>query len=1465
MKIFKKIYKWSLIALALFAFLIIASIAILNLKSVQNFLIKKAAGYLSQELKTTVTIQSIDFKFLNTVVLNGLYIEDLKGDTLGYFGKLKTGFNYKLLFDKKLNLSRINRVSIENSIVKFISYPGQKGYNYQFIVDYFSPPSNTPSTGNAFKLFIKNIKLKNVQFVLLQAGKSKPGNRSFNENNIVLKNINGKVAAFKLIGDSIVADIKELSFIEKSGFAINKLSSKVNISSTLMEFDNLLLQTAKSSLGNYVKLSYNGWNSFSDFEENVKMKFHFDGTEIATSDIAFFSDYLKKYNFKTTLDGTVKGTLMSFNSEFLKVKIGELNSFEGRILLQNVSQTDKFYYNLNCSRLYINPSNVQQILNLKFPEELLRIGSVKYSGILNGTMQNINSTGLVETTIGNIRTDAGISFVSGKPAEYSGDIDFFSFNTGKLFNTSKIGSITMFSKIDGKGFTLDELNLKITSSIDNFEYNDYRYVNTTIDGVFEKKKFTGNFDLDDPNAKLNLDGNFDFNNDLPTGSFTAKSKFINLKKLGFGEINISKLQDVNIDFEGKDIDNITVHALLSEVELEKNNSLFSIGNIKLDAFGNYNNRSIQLSSNMGNISLVGKFKISEIDNINKIFIQKLFPEFYSNSTLKVEPVDLRFDIDISDSRFLSPLFFPDVKFTNFTATGVYNSENSNLDIVAMVDNISYKKYLFDEINLQSQKNPDKKLSLDASVGKILNKDSLLSKNLIVSAEIGINDIDFSLLLSDTTDNLSLNTEGKISLNDDTVGLNLKNSSIYIYNQQWKINDNNYFTIVKNTLEIDSFKLWNGSQFISAEGTAGIDKFSELNIKINNLNLVEINPILKKWDIKLQGIVNSNIDLNGSSSKPIIKTDLTIDNLIFNSDSVGNVVLYSRNQPGSYLMRISGMIKNGIINNLILLGSIDITPQNEKINLNFTLSKASLKPFETITKGLFSNVKGIIDTAVISLTGNFEKIETKGDIEVVDASMIMDYLGIPLNINKAKVKIDKDKINLGEFEVADKYGSKAKAGGVIFHKNFNNFKYAIFMKDLKNFNCMNLTEEQGDLFFGNAFVDGNMVLNGTIDNLYLNINARSRPKTVISLPLASTTETTGPDYIKIVDLRGYNYKPQRKSLTGITMDFNFNITNDAELRLIFDSKFDDVIKATGEGNIKMELNTYGDFYMYGSYIIDKGSYNFTALNNLVNKNLKVKNGGKIVWNGNPYEAIIDMVATTTVNVDPSVILPSATIKTENGNSNVGINCNITLKENLFHPQITLGIDVSDENSSTLFSNNDLVNVINMMKTDQEEVNKQFINLLVFNSFAPSSPGISTATSSNLYSSVQNSLGAFMTTQVNSWLRQIDPNWELGIDWKNSQNIETQKQIMVSLKRKLFNEKIEVAGVYGQAGNSSYDFNLSYKIKQDGRLRLRGFNRRANDPLSGSNTYINTSGVGLYYRKELDYLFPKMRKKIYEKKH
>ncbi|MFM9946282.1 MAG: translocation/assembly module TamB domain-containing protein, partial [Bacteroidia bacterium] len=693
-----------------------------------------------------------------------------------------------------------------------------------------------------------------------------------------------------------------------------------------------------------------------------------------------------------------------------------------------------------------------------------------------------------------------------------------------------------------------------------------------------------------------------------------------------------------------------------------------------------------------------------------------------------------------------------------------------------------------------------------------------------------------------------------------IDIKLTNSVLYLYNKPWVITNQNKLHYASSNLTIDSFIISNENQSIAINGMAGEKTFDKLNISITNFDLAETQPILKKWNIELEGIINGKLTLDGANHRPLVESSITIENLAYNKDSIGDVVLNSHSNGNLYKMDIDGHIKNGLINDLAINGNIDLTAGKDRIDLVCELKESNIKPFEMFTEGLFSDISGLAN-GVINIKGTLSRPDIDGSIEIKSVKLFMDYLGLPLRVDAATIKIDEKKIDLGTFAVYDKYGSKAKAGGKIYHKNFDNLRFDIFMKELNNFNCMELSEFQGDMFFGTAYVDGNMKVTGPIDELYLNINAKTRPRTIISLPLTSTNENAGPEFIKIVDLRADAPITQLKKLSGITMDFNFDITEDAVIKLIFDEKFNDVMTGTGNGNIKMELNTFGNFEMYGYYIIEKGGYNFTALSNLVNAKLKVKRGSKIVWNGDPLNALVDIVAITTIRADPSIILP-ATSASAQSTSSVAVDCEIYMKDELFKPDIKLGINLSKDNQAGLFGNSDISNAINQIKADQEETNKQFINLLVFGSFAPINSAV-TAADMNVSNTFENSMGAFISSQVNNWLRQINPNWELDVDYQRATNKETNNQIMVSLKRKLYNDKVEIGGAYGKAGNQSFDANISYRINP--RLRVMQFNTRGNDPTSVNNKPVNTSGLGFYYRREFDYFFPKWKKKLYDRKH
>jgi hypothetical protein len=99
-------------------------------------------------------------------------------------------------------------------------------------------------------------------------------------------------------------------------------------------------------------------------------------------------------------------------------------------------------------------------------------------------------------------------------------------------------------------------------------------------------------------------------------------------------------------------------------------------------------------------------------------------------------------------------------------------------------------------------------------------------------------------------------------------------------------------------------------------------------------------------------------------------------------------------------------------------------------------------------------------------------------------------------------------------------------------------------------------------------------------------------------------------------------------------------------------------------------------------------------------------------------------------------------------------------------------------------------------------------------------------------------------------------QLGLNYRPA-NQNNNEAVDLALSKQFFNNKITVDGNFGvnnnQVKNSSNiigDVNVDYKLSEDGKYRLKAFNR------SNDNTQIATAGgpftqgVGIFYREEFE---------------
>jgi len=134
---------------------------------VQNFLRKKAVTYLENKLHTKVQVGRIYIGLPKKIVVEDVYLEDQRKDTLLSAGSVKVDMALlKLIFKQQLE---INSVKLDNITAMVNRQDSDTNFNYQFIVDAFSPKPNpspaAPADTTSSSISINSIILNKARLV----------------------------------------------------------------------------------------------------------------------------------------------------------------------------------------------------------------------------------------------------------------------------------------------------------------------------------------------------------------------------------------------------------------------------------------------------------------------------------------------------------------------------------------------------------------------------------------------------------------------------------------------------------------------------------------------------------------------------------------------------------------------------------------------------------------------------------------------------------------------------------------------------------------------------------------------------------------------------------------------------------------------------------------------------------------------------------------------------------------------------------------------------------------------------------------------------------------------------------------------------------------------------------------------------------------------------------------------------
>jgi len=499
-----------------------------------------------------------------------------------------------------------------------------------------------------------------------------------------------------------------------------------------------------------------------------------------------------------------------------------------------------------------------------------------------------------------------------------------------------------------------------------------------------------------------------------------------------------------------------------------------------------------------------------------------------------------------------------------------------------------------------------------------------------------------------------------------------------------------------------------------------------------------------------------------------------------------------------------------------------------------------------------DVKGLA-TGKVRIRGTLKNPLVTGDIMMQKASFIVNYLNTRFYFTH-NVVITPDAFTITNMDVQDDEGNHAHVSGAVRHNKFNNIRLDLDM-DFKNFILLNEVQSRNQGYWGRGYGTGVGTIRGPLLSLMIDVSAKTSPKTKFFVPISTTDEARTMDFITYVeklsdeadrDLLDFSVesaKGYEVNLYGATVNIDLEVTPDAEVQLIFDSKVGDIIHAKGSGNLRIYIPPTSGFTLTGDYTIEQGDYQFT-LQNMPVKKLQIEPGATLKWTGDVSNAQLDIDAVYRTKAALSDLLQDES--NPDLAQRLPVECHLLMTGYLESPNFDFNIVLPP-------TSNDIART-QLQNLTKEEMNKQVISLLILNRFMPLQ-GTSSGTAKGYENAGLSTTTEVLSNQLNYWLSQITKDFDVGFNYRAGDQLSSD-EVEVALSKQILNNRmtINVNGNYDVRPTTTStsqlvgDVEVEYKINKSGKVRLKVFTR-ANDHLLYEYAPY-TQGLGLFYREEFD---------------
>ena len=1448
---------------------------------VQTFIARMATSFLSERLNTVVKIDGLYITPRLDLNARGFLVLDENDDTL---------FNAEMLFmdirSFRLNQEKqffsLNDISVSGASFTLSREQGSTDYNYQFLADRLgsgdtTAVADTVQTISDWEVSLNELDLENVRFRYIDRNiEPTPLGMDYANLDIFVNVLD--ISDLSLYNDTFEFVMNDLAARDRCGFVLDHMQGDFRLSPKVLKADSLIIRTPRSDIDLDLLFEYNGWPSYIYFLDEVNMQSMIRMSEVNLKDIGYYAPDLLVMDNELRIGGNVNGTVSNLKVSDFRFAFGRNTHFRGDVKLFGLPDIAETFIHTNVDELVVNKYDLRKFTipaepgYIAVPGELDVFGQMRIIGKFTGFINDFVSTAEFRTELGTIHTDVSLKQDDQLgDVVYNGSVHATGFNIGEFLNLNDyLGMTDLNVVVNGSGLTGSTVQMNMNGTVDNFEFLDNSFRRLNIEADIADRRFNGHLDVRDKLIKMVFDGMLDFSQDIPILDFIANIDSADLYRLNLLDRDtLSMLSAIlNCNFLGLKLDDIEGRIMIDSLLYTEGDNLWTMDHLTFISIKDvgYQNRAM-LTSDIIDASINGEFTYRELPYaINSKIVSEIPAwSFMPEPDFEIRPQKLEVDVTIKKTEDLTNIFLPGLFVRPEShLRGTFSSDRSLIDIHAEVPYVNYVGIQSDSIRM-NLKSEGKKISFNMDTEGILLKEGTFEDTL----ELGFED--FSLSTTIFNDSLKFqlgwdnheivyknkaDVKGYFTYLDSTRSeLRFTHSDIVINDTLWTIDSDNHVTFSPGNYVFNNVSFSGSNQKLALEGKVSKSPQDTLLVEFNNWRISNFDIIFRNYNFDLNGRVNGSLGLNDLYGSPNFFSRIGITNLEMNDILIGDANIYSTwNDHNESIDILSEIIFHGNVGDsrvVALTGSY--FPEKTEDNLDFELylQNYRLETLERFVADYISDLSGIA-SGNFRISGSTTAPSLHGKLKLMRTQCRIDYLNTKYSLAHT-IDFNPGEIDFKDLIIYDSVGNQAVATGHITHRNLSDINFDINLLPT-DFICLQTDRYQNNTFYGMGIASGKIRFYGPMDDFHIDADVITSKGTNITIPLNNTITVTDNDFVVFRKEDTLNKKDYIEdysvNLKGLYLDFHIEVTNAADVMIFLPSDMGN-ISSKGFGDIRFTINPRGDFQIFGDYNFLRGTFFFT-LQNLINRRFEILQGGKISFTGNPYNSDLSLKALYRLKTSLNGL--GTSISPEYAGQRINVNAYLGLRGKLANPDIRFSIgfpNVRSEIKQTIYAVLDT--------NDRALMNTQMLSLLMMNSFSYASG------SANLPVSSLN----IISSQLSNWLSQISNDVDIGINYNAGDEIN-QDELEVALSTQFFDNRLIVDGNVGvitndksqqQASNIVGDVNIEYKLRPDGRVRLKAFNRSNNiNTIDYYSPY--TQGVGIFYTKEFDRfgdVFRRTRKK------